>query len=67
MDPASPERFRSHQPMADVPQKPSRSDCCDGLLHRPNANVWCSVLFSLIGHERRKILHLNVTRNPNVF
>src|SRR6266478_6055932 len=44
MDPASPERSRSCETMADVPQKPSRGHCCDGLLYRPNAHVWCSVL-----------------------
>src|SRR6516162_2002555 len=44
MDAASPERSRSRQAMADVPQKPSRGRCGDGLFHRPNAHVWCSVL-----------------------
>src|SRR5215469_503380 len=32
MDPASPERSRSRQAMADVPQEPSRGHCGDGLL-----------------------------------
>ena len=44
MDPASPERSRSREAMADVPQEPSRGHCGDGLFHRPNAYVWCSVL-----------------------
>ena len=65
MDAASPERSRCGEAMADIPQEPSRSHCCDGLLHRPNAHDWCSVLLFVIGHERRKILHFNVTRNPN--
>ena len=43
-DPAGPERTRSFEAMGDVPQKPSRGNCCDGPLHRPNAHVWCSVL-----------------------
>jgi hypothetical protein len=43
MDPASPERSRSCETMADVPQKPSRGHCGDGLLHCPNAHVRCSV------------------------
>ena len=48
MDPSSSKRSRSREAMADVPQKPSRSHCCDGLLHRPSAHVWCSVpAFSL--------------------
>jgi hypothetical protein len=45
MDPASPERCRFREAMADAPQKPSRGHCGDGLLHRPNAHVWCSILF----------------------
>jgi hypothetical protein len=44
MDPASSQRSRSRETMADVPQKPSRGNCCNGLLHRPNAHVRCSVL-----------------------
>src|SRR5262249_27311811 len=39
------------QTMADVPQKPSRGHCCDGLFHCPNAHVWCSVL--LFRHRPR--------------
>jgi len=39
MDPASPERCRSRQAMVDVPQKPSRGHCADGLFHRPNAQT----------------------------
>jgi hypothetical protein len=45
MDPTSSERSRSTEAMADVPQKPSRNHCRDGLLHYPNAHVWRSVLF----------------------
>ena len=51
MDPASSERSRFREAMADVPQKPSRSHCCNGFLHRPNAHVWCSVL--LFRHRPR--------------
>src|SRR5215471_354868 len=52
MDAASPERCRSRQAMAGVPQKPSRGHCGDGLFHRPNAHgVWCSVL--LFRHRPR--------------
>src|SRR5215469_9102329 len=51
MDAASPKRSRSRQALADVPQKPSRGHCGDGLLHRPNAHVWCSVL--LFHHRPR--------------
>src|SRR6516162_8406772 len=51
MDPASPERSRSREAMADVPQEPSRGHCGDGLFHCPNAHVWCSVL--LFRHRPR--------------
>src|SRR6516225_2569912 len=51
MDPARSERSKSCKAMADVPQKPSRGHCGDGLFHRPNAHVWCSVL--LFRHRPR--------------
>src|SRR4029077_17020903 len=51
MDSAGSERSRFREAMADVPQKPSRSHCCNGFLHRPNAHVWCSVL--LFRHRPR--------------
>ena len=63
MGSASPERPRSREAMADVPQESSRGNCCDGLLHSPDAHVRYS--FFVIGHDRRKILHFNVTQNPN--
>ena len=65
MDPASSERSRFREAMADVPRKPSRGHCGNGFLHRPNAHVWCSVLLFRHRHDRRKILHFNVTRNPH--
>jgi transposase InsO family protein len=65
VDPASSERSRFREAMADVPQKPSRGHCGDGFLHRPNAHVWCSVLLFRHRPRPRKILHFNVTRNPN--
>ena len=64
MDPASSERSTFREALADVPQKPSRGHCCNEFLHRPNAQVWCSVLLFRHRHDRRKILHFNVTRNP---
>ncbi len=65
MDAASPEKARPGEAMADVPQKPSRGHCCDGLFHRHNATFGVLYCFFVIGHDRRKILHFNVTRNPN--
>jgi hypothetical protein len=46
MDPASSARSTSCEAMADVPRKPSRGSCCNGLLHRPSAHVWCSAFSS---------------------
>src|SRR5437016_5243376 len=43
-------------------QKPSRGNWCDGLLTLTFGVLYC---FFVIGHDRRKILHLNVTRNPS--
>ena len=51
MDPASPEKSRPGEAMADVPQKPSRGGCCNGFLHRPNAHVRFSAL--LFRHRPR--------------
>ena len=60
LHPPSCERSRSCEAIADVSQEPSRGHCGDGLLHRPNAHLW-----RFIGHDRRKILHFHVTRNPH--
>ena len=58
-------RSRSCETMADVSQKPSRGHCCDGLLHRPTLTFGVLYCFFVISHNRRKILHFNVTQNPN--
>jgi transposase InsO family protein len=51
MDPASPKRSRSRETVADVPQKPSRGHCGDGLLHRADTHIRCCVL--LFRHRPR--------------
>jgi hypothetical protein len=61
MDPASSERSRFREAMADVPQKPSRGHC--GTV--PTLTFGVPYCFFVIGHDRRKILHFNVTRNPH--
>ena len=61
----SPENSRSRPTLADIPAKSPRRHRCHGFLHSPNAHLWCAVLFFVIGHERRKILRCNVTRNPS--
>ena len=55
MGSACPERSRSREAMADVPQESSRRHCCHGLLYRPNAHFGVLYRFFVIGHDRRKI------------
>ena len=64
---ASPENSGSGQALADIPAEPSRGHCSHGLLHGTDAYVWDTLLFFVIGHDRRKILRFNVTRNPSAF
>jgi len=66
MDPASPEKSRPGEAMADVPQKPSRGHLLRWSFSPSQRSllVFCTAFF-VIGHDRRKILHFNVTRNPN--
>jgi putative transposase len=46
-------------------RNPSRGDCRDGLLYRADTDLGILYCFFVIGHDRRRILHHNVTRNPN--
>src|SRR5260221_3322381 len=51
--------------LARLPSKPSGSDCGEGLLHRANNYVRCVLYcFFVISHDRRRILHFNVTNHP---
>src|SRR5215470_14307891 len=59
------ENSRSGPALANVSAEPSRGHCRDGLLHGTDPHVWRPVLLLLIGHDRRKILRYNVTRNPS--
>jgi transposase InsO family protein len=61
---ASLETSRSRPALADFPEEPSRGDCRDGLLYRPPLTFGVLYCFFIIGHDRRRILHHNVTRNP---
>ena len=65
MDPASSERSRSCQAMADVPQKPSEAIAAMDFFTVPTLTFGVLYCFFVIGHDRWKILHFNVTRNPN--
>src|SRR4029077_5377762 len=51
--------------MADVPQKPSRGIAAMDFFTVPTLTFGVLHGFFVIGHDRRKILHFNVTRNPN--
>ena len=44
---ASPTQPRRRQALANVSSQPSRSHCRHGLLHRADAHLWGSILFSL--------------------
>src|SRR5271157_5427208 len=65
MDPASPEKSRPGEAMADVPQKPSQAIAAMDFFTVPTLTFGVLYCFFVIGHDRRKILHFNVTRNPN--
>ena len=65
MDPASSERSRFREAMADVPQKPSRGIAAMDFFTVPTLTFGVLYCFFVIGHDRRKILHFNVTRNPH--
>lgn len=56
--------IRAREALAHFLEKPSGSDCCDGFLHRADGDVQCALLLLLISHDRRRILHFNVTRYP---
>ncbi len=50
--------------MAGLSPEPSRSDCRDGLLRGANRHVWCALQLLRHAHDRRRILHFNVTKHP---
>ena len=62
---ASPENSRSGPALADIPAESPRCHRCHGLLTVPTLTFGVLYCFFVIGHDRRKILRFNVTRNPN--
>ena len=56
---------RSGQALAHILAESSRGHCSHGLLHGTDPDVWNTYCFFVIGHDRRKILRFNVTRNPS--
>ncbi len=65
MDTASPERPRRGEAMAGVPQEPREAIAAMDFFTVPTLTFGVLYCFFVIGHERRKILHFNVMRNPN--
>jgi putative transposase len=51
--------------MADVPQKPSEAIAAMDFFTVPTLTFGVLYCFFVIGHDRWKILHFNVTRNPH--
>src|ERR1035438_9388816 len=64
---AKAETSRCRQALADIPAKPSRGHCGDGFFYRATLTFGILYCFFVISHDRRKILHCNVTRQPNAF
>ncbi len=50
--------------LALLPQPPCPRDLGGGLLHRPDAHFRALYVFVVIAHERRRIMHVNVTAHP---
>ncbi len=62
---ASPKRSRSSEATADVPQESSPGSAAMDFFTVPTLTFGVLYCSFVIGHDRRKILHFNVTRNPN--
>jgi putative transposase len=65
MDPASPDRSRSRETMADVLRNHREAIAAMDFFTVPTLRFGVLYCFFVIGHDRRKILHFNVTRNPH--
>ncbi len=64
LDETSAEGPGTDETLARVSAESSRSYCGDGFLHRTNHQVRSLYCFFVIGHDRRRILHFNVTKHP---
>ncbi len=64
LDETSAARSGASQTLACFSSQSPRSDCRDGLLHRTDDHLWCAVLFFHHQHDRRRILHFNITKHP---
>jgi hypothetical protein len=67
MDPASPERCRSGEAVADVPEKHREAIAAMDFFTVPMLTFAVPYCFFVIAHDRYKILHLHVTQIPMLF
>ena len=67
MDPASSERSRFRETMADVPQKPSEAIAAMDFFTVPTLTFGILYCFFVLDHDRRKITHFNVTVSALLF
>src|ERR1019366_256245 len=44
LDAEGPAESGAGKTMGGISQQPPRGDCCDGLLHRADTHVWCTLL-----------------------
>jgi len=64
LDETGAEESRAGQALARLPSKPSGSYRRNGFLHGSNDHVRRALLLLIISHDRRRILHVNVTKHP---
>jgi len=55
---------RPHQALAGLSSQPSGSRCRHGVLRSAHDYVRRALCFFVISHDRRRILHVNVTKHP---
>jgi putative transposase len=61
----SPEKSRSRQALDRIPQEHREAIAAMDFFTVPTLTFGVLYCFFVIGHDRRKILGVNVTRNPN--
>jgi hypothetical protein len=64
LDETSAEKSLPGQALAGLPSKPSGSDWAMDFFTVPTMTFGVLYCFFVIGHDRRRILHVNVTKQP---
>ena len=64
LDETSTERSAAGQTLAGLSAQPPRSPCSMDFFTVPTITFGALYCFFLIGHDRRRILHFNVTKHP---